>query len=104
MPLAPKDAAPYPGPGLWEGCAILPAVALVSIAAAIALALVAGPIDVVRAVVAGIVAGSTAWLVLWEVFARAHPRFSERRAAKVKVLAIFLGPPLVALVAAVTLR
>lgn len=65
---------------------------------------VVGRTDVVRAAFAGVLAGTVAWVVLWEAFAQLHPRFSKGRGADAKVRAIFLGPPLVALVAAVLAR
>jgi hypothetical protein len=48
--------------------------------------------------------GVVAWLALWQVFASMHPRFSQGSGERVKQVAIFGGPPLVALITAVLAR
>lgn len=94
----------FEGPGLWEGCVIVPAVLVVGLISAVVVTLMDGVSNGLRVGFVGAVVGVVAWLALWDVFARIHPRFSQGSGERVKNVAIFGGPPLVALITAVLAR
>jgi hypothetical protein len=100
--LAAKRGGVYVGPGLEEGCFVVPASAVVALVSAIVVAVASG--DAIIGLVAGLgglVAGVLAWLALWELFVRLHPRFSSGTGNAVKYVVVVLGPLVVVCAAAV---
>ena len=93
----------YEGPGIETAVVVVPAVVLVALISAIAVAVIDGPWHGVLVGFGGFLTGCAAWLGLWELFARLHPRFSRGAGNNVKWLAVVGGPPVLALVAVVLL-
>ena len=98
----PRDV--YTGPGLWEGCVVVPVVGLVAAIAAIVVGVTGTPSSVPRVGIAATVVGIFAWIGLWETFSRLHPRFGTGRGERLKYALVMGGPPVLALVAAVMAR
>ena len=99
-----EDPSVYQGPGLWEGCLIVPAVLVVGLLSGVVVTLTDGVSNGLRVAFAGAAVGGIAWIALWELFSRLHPHFSQGSGERIKVVSIFGGPPLVALVTAVLAR
>ena len=89
----------YQGPGIETAFVVVPAVALVALISTIGVAAIDRPLHGILVGCAGFLTGLAAWLGLWELFARLHPRFSRGVGNSVKWLAVVCGPPVLALVA-----
>ena len=94
----------YKGPGLWEGCVVVPAVIVVAAINAIVVALTDAPVTGLRVGFAGSLTGVVFWIALWEAFSRMHPRFATGRGEQLKYFLVMGAPPLLAFVAAVLAR
>lgn len=100
-----EDRGVYQGPGLKEGCfLIVPAILLVGLTSGFVVTLMDGVSNGLRVGFSAVAIGGVAWLAVWELFARMHPRFSQGSGERVKEVAIFGGPPLVALITAILVR
>ncbi len=80
------------------------AILVVGLISAVVVTKMDGVSNGVRVGFACVAIGGVAWLALWHVFASIHPRFSQGSGERVKQVAIFGGPPLVALITAVLAR
>jgi hypothetical protein len=100
----PPPGGVYVGPGVEVGCLIVPLVAAIGMVAGIVVALTATASDGMRVGPAAFVTGILSWVVLWEVFARLHPRFSTGRGDRIKWALVMAGPPVLAMAAAVATR
>ena len=93
----------YEAPGIETAVVVVPAVALVALISTIAVAVIDTLWHGVLVGFGGFLTGCAAWLALWELFVRLHPRFSHGAGNSVKWLAVVCGPPVIALVAVVLL-
>ena len=104
MARQPGPGGVYKGPGLWESCLVVPAVLVVAAIAAIVVAVTGAPSSAIRVGIAAAVVGLVAWIGMWEMFSRLHPRFATGRGETFKYGSFMLGPAVLALVAAVVAR
>ena len=100
----PPPGGAYVGPGIEVGCLIVPLVAAIGAVAGIVTALTATGSDGIRVGLAAFVTGILSWVLLWDLFARLHPRFSTGRGEDLKWKVVMAGPPILAVVAAVATR
>lgn len=98
-----KRSDAYEGPGCETGLVIVPAVVLIALISALVVAVTDVPWNGALVGFAGVVSGIAAWLGLWELFSRLHPRFSQGSGETVKWLVVVCGPPLLAFAAVVLL-
>ena len=90
----------YDQPGLELGCGIaLPLVTLTALVGGIVVAVTDAPLAGLIAGFVALVVGVLAWIGLWELFVRLHPRFSQGRGSDLKFAVVLLGPAIVTLAA-----
>ena len=94
----PQQSTGYEAPGIEFGLLIVPVVIIVALVGSVGAGATGEWWHGVIAVLPGANAGILAWLVLWELFVRLHPR-----GGTAKWLAVPLGPPLISLAVVVAL-
>src|SRR3990172_12142718 len=87
--------------GARPGLVIVPAVVLIALISALVVAVTDVRCNGSLVGFAGVVSGIAAWLGLWELFSRLHPRFSQGSGETVKWLVVVCGPPLLPFAAGV---
>ena len=85
----------YEGPGCETVVVVVPGVLVLGLILGVAVAMIVTPVIGFVCVTFGIFAGIVSWLLLWQLFADLHPRFSEGSGESVKWFTVVVGPFLV---------